>query len=238
LVSAAGVVLPVKEWTPMVLQIIMEVIAFKQNTELETTTHKMIWTIQKFPTLLEYGSSRTLYSDSWEIPASSSEQCSKWRLRCDIEDPFQEPLKKVCIALDLIDLGHHQTVKATIKLLAGNSEENTLKTGGGSYNQICCPILKAEISHEFLRESADILMPGGQLTVCVELQFFQPVNSVVTCRQTEPRSCPVKNWHEEMVDNYVDLGPGSNLLLVAGDGQLMCHKFPLAARHGCAPSSL
>ena len=95
----------------------------------------------------------------------------------------------------------------------------------------------AYISQAWLRESAEVLLPGGTLHAHFKI-FFTCMDKLVTrtkmTRQLQQLGQPTENLFSSMADNssFVDLGPGSSVLLVFEDGEQRCHTFPLAARHG------
>ena len=94
----------------------------------------------------------------------------------------------------------------------------------------------AYISHAWLRESAEVLLPGGTLHAHFKI-FFTCMDKLVTrtkmTRQLQQLGQPTENLFSSMADSsFVDLGPGSSVLLVFEDGEQRCHTFPLAARHG------
>ena len=88
------------------------------------------------------------------------------------------------------------------------------------------------ISKAWLRESAEIMLPGGTLNVCFKI-FYQSTRTKMTHKLPQLGQ-PTENLFSSMVDNssFVDIGPSSSVLLVFADGKQRCHTFPLAARHG------
>ena len=93
-----------------------------------------------------------------------------------------------------------------------------------------------DISQAWLRESAEVLLPGGTLHAHFKI-FFTCMDKLVTrtkmTRQLQQLGQPTENLFSSMADSsFVDIGPSSSVLLVFEDGEQRCHTFPLAARHG------
>ncbi len=94
----------------------------------------------------------------------------------------------------------------------------------------------AFVLNRVLEDSAEILMPGGTLTVLVEIEILPanktPGDSGLKLKSTTSPEEAVdskEGFATDLLDSYVDLGP-SGVLLVFKDGEFMCHTFPLAAR--------
>ena len=85
----------------------------------------------------------------------------------------------------------------------------------------------AGVSYEKLQAAADRLLPGGKLTVCAEIAFPPEVWVVSEEPARMPR--PTADISQVMLNNFVDIGP-SSVLLVFEDGEQRCHTFPLASR--------
>jgi hypothetical protein len=207
-----------------------------QNTALQLETYRTTWTIQNFPTLMEFTHQPALDSAPWKIKLLSYDNCSEWRLRCF--PSVYAGSRTTRLVLDLLDPGQNNTnatFMATIKLLVKGGREKVLNRGGGNLAVLQQNILIADATHDSLKDPLESLMPGGQLTVCVEFEILAAlVNSGVQLRAARPallRSTVATNVRKEMLDSFVDIGP-SSVLLVFADGELTCHSFPLAARQG------
>jgi hypothetical protein len=85
------------------------------------------------------------------------------------------------------------------------------------------------VGHKELLADADILLPDGQLTILVNVTIFTE-SDLYTETFTEPLLKSRKVNHlNAMLDNFVDLGTDS-VLLVFEDGEERCNTFPLASR--------
>jgi hypothetical protein len=85
------------------------------------------------------------------------------------------------------------------------------------------------LHHEELLADADSLLPDGQLIILVKVTIYTK-SSLYGESFTEPRLTSQEfNQSNVMMDNFVDLGADS-VLLVFEDGEERCHTFPLAAR--------
>ena len=94
----------------------------------------------------------------------------------------------------------------------------------------------AYISQAWLRESAEVLLPGGTLHAYFKI-FFTGMDKLKSrtkmTRQLQQLGQPTENLFSSMADSsFVEIGPSSSVLLVFEDGEQRCHTFPLAARHG------
>jgi hypothetical protein len=105
------------------------------------------------------------------------------------------------------------------------------------------------LTHEELREYAATLMPGGTLTIRVEIQVFVATRHVPAAIRTAETALAATAWTSDVEataeeeeedlyktmaeDRFVDLGErSSGLRLFFREGrELRCHTFPLAARY-------
>jgi hypothetical protein len=132
----------------------------------------------------------------------------------------------------------HVSVSAKLQDSEGNKE--LLDKAMGRYN-CWSNVLDANMSHEKLRSSDDRLMPGGTLTICIEIKIFPSVAAVshgdlqyhsapVPLRAAAALATAPTSIFEDMVDDFVDMKLNS-VLIVFKDGEQKCHAFPLVARN-------
>jgi hypothetical protein len=104
-------------------------------------------------------------------------------------------------------------------------------------NEITLSLCRGQV----LGDKEGILHPDGRLVIVAKVTFFTWTPSVVSenraiivARQQlmpEGQAARLQDLGSAMLDNFVDLGAAS-VLLIFQDGELRCHTFPLAAREG------
>jgi hypothetical protein len=201
--------------------------------------YKRTWAIKDFPALMEYsGSTNADYLSGDSLKISSRISGKKWefQLQCWPNWNSKIHLRVHPVKNTTIDGPVYSSV--SIKLLEKEGGHRLLKDVvhkcWDKDEAIPCNV---EVSHQMLKDSADQLMPGGVLTVCVEIQILPSIKtmsrSVLTTKPVSPaqkkKSSNKENIRERMLDNFVDIGP-SSVILVFEDGEQRCHTFPLAAR--------
>jgi len=113
-------------------------------------------------------------------------------------------------------------VLVTLGMLDANGELTVMKKTIVDVKLLAT--VNAFVPREWFLAAPDRLLPGGNLTVCVEIKIL-PAATIVSDAMTS------ENLRQTMLDHFVDIGP-SSVLLVFEDGEQRCHTFPLAARNG------
>jgi hypothetical protein len=127
-------------------------------------------------------------------------------------------------------------VAVAAKLLDSAGNKVPLKEVTGRYKVGTAQVLSVSMAHENLLSSAERLMPGGTLTIYVEIKILPSWATVVhgSLQNVDPvqpaQALTPKNTFEDMVDNFFDMKLGS-ILIIFEDGEQKCHTFPLAARN-------
>jgi hypothetical protein len=208
----------------------------------EEITRRTTWVIKNFDSLMLESSRKCLEHPTLEIQINPSEEkISNWNICCW---PNVNPLgcRNMSLAVGLayyprkdVFSGTALNVAVAAKLLnsAGTSEPLGEVTGwfkhGGS-------VLNVYMAHEKLLSSAERLMPGGTLTIFIQIKILPSWATVIhgSLQNVVPaqhaQALTPKNIFEDMVDNFVYLKLGS-VLIVFQDGEQNCHAFPLAARN-------
>ena len=197
--------------------------------------YKRTWAIK------EYSGSNDedfLSADSLKISSRSSGKKWEFQLKCwpNWESNVHVYLRVQPVMSKTIDGSVYASV--AVKLLEKEGGHKLLKEVvhkcWDKDGAISCDVVA---SHQMLKDSADQLMPCGVLTICVEIQILP---SIQTMNRSELTTKPVspaqkktssnkENIRETMLDNFLDIGP-SSVILVFEDGEQRCHTFPLAAR--------
>jgi hypothetical protein len=201
--------------------------------------YKRSWTIKDFSTLMEYSGSNDedwLSGESLKISSRSSGKKWEFQLKCWPNWKSNIYLRVQPVKSKTIDCPVYASV--AVKLLEKEGGHKLLKDVvhkcWDKDEAINCDV---QASHQMLKASADQLMPGGVLTVCVEIQILPSIKTMncseLTTKPVSPakekKSSNKENIRERMLDNFVDIGP-SSVILVFEDGEQRCHTFPLAAR--------
>ncbi len=214
-------------------------------TTAEEITRRTTWIIKNFDSLMEDSSQKGLRHPTLEIHFNKWERTStKWNICCwpNIVDRSGIRNMRLTVGLGLLPPNscHIETalnVAVAAKLLDSAGNKVPLKEVTGSYKTGSgSNVLDVDVDHEKLKSSAEKLMPGGTLTIYVEIKILPSVATVVhgSLQNVDPaqpaQALTPKNIFEDMVDNFVNLKLGS-LLIVFQDGEQNCHAFPLAARN-------
>jgi len=198
-------------------------------------TYPSTWKIRDFSSLLNKKSGWKLYGEDIEILLQNGGGSTLWKLSCLPISNDGSHRTMFFLRLNRPDLD--KLVEGELKAMISFS---LLKRSGGKmtltdmtkYNQ---ETAVAFVPNRVLEDSAEILMPGGTLTVLVEIEILPanktPGDSGLQLKSTSPEETvdTKEGFATDMLDSYVDLGP-SGVLLVFKDGEFMCHTFPLAAR--------
>jgi hypothetical protein len=202
--------------------------------------YKRTWAIKDFPTLMEYSGSTNgadyLSGDSLKISSRSSGKKWEFQLKCWPNWESNVHLRVFPVKNTTIDGSVYASV--AFKLLEKEGGHKLLKDVVHNWwdkdESINCDV---QASHQMLKDSADQLMPCGVLTICVEIQILPSIQTMnrseLTTKPVSPakkmKSSNKENIRKTMLDNFVDIGP-SSVILVFEDGEQRCHTFPLAAR--------
>jgi hypothetical protein len=207
------------------------------DTTLCTTageySRRTTWTIKNFNFLMQEVSSdeNALYHPKLNIRINPSE-VTIWNIRCDPNDGIGSGGSRM--RLRVYPTGSftsriHASVAAKLLDSAGTSKSLGKVTDWFDANDYG---LEVNFAHEKLLSSAERLMPGGTLTIYIEIKILPSLATVVhgTLQDAAPptRVTP-KNVFADMVDSFVDMKLNS-ILLIFENGEQKCHAFPLAAR--------
>jgi hypothetical protein len=224
----------------------------------EEITRSTTWIIKNFDYLMQESSNECLVHPTFEVQINpSAETSSNWNIRCwpNSDSRLADPHMRLTVSLVLLPRNRSNTdaalnVAVVAKLLdsAGNKVPLGEKTGRykvqmplvgeatGRYKVDSAHVLFVSMDHDKLLSSAERLMPGGTLTIYVEIKILPSLATVVhgSLQNVDPaqtaQALTPKNIFEDMVDNFVYLKLGS-VLIVFQDGEQNCHAFPLAARN-------
>jgi hypothetical protein len=188
----------------------------------EEITRRTTWIIKNFDSLMQESSGECLEHPTLEIQINSSaETSSNWNIRCWPNNVGRRSgIRNMRLSVDLVLLPRNRfhtgaalNVAVAAKLLDSAGTSEPLGEATGWYKHFVLDVLFA---HEKLLSSAKRLMPGGTLTIYIEIKILPSAATVVhgSLQNVDPaqtaQALTPKNFFEDMV-SVADPDPGSGI---------------------------
>jgi hypothetical protein len=223
----------------------------QMNTTIQSPiremTYETAWIIEHFHRLADaFSWNEVLAAKQLTIPLPGSpRETAHLSLSCLLNDNEDNRVRGG---------GLHIRMTATLRMShAGTAWKTTLSIGllnkdgvelfprdftarNGCSNEISLKLGRLQV----LGDREGILHPNGRLVIIAKVTFFTWSPEIVSekrplmaPKQLAEGAVAARLHHQNlnMLDNFVDLGAAS-VLLVFQDGEQLCHTFPLAARQG------
>jgi hypothetical protein len=214
----------------------------EMDSTIHSSTQKMAyqaaWRIADFHQLVKcYDKNETLVSKQLTIPIlGGPNEAAFLIMKCSPHVFLFKPLEpqntlEVSISADLTFSNEKSDWKGTLSvgLLNQHGLEHCVET-------VNARSTKENTAHlSWSRDKVfDLLQPDGSLAIFCRVELFTWKSVVMfqsgPSMDEQHKGLLADNLCTTMLDNFVDLG-ASSVLLVFQDGQQLCHTFPLAARN-------